>query len=112
MRRQMLTANRGISTDMDWSEHVDEDMEQQLVLWRRHLHAHPELSFQEVKTTALIVDLLEQWGIGYERPLPTGVIATVSGNQPGPTIAVRCDIDALPIREQNTFEFASTIDGC
>ena len=97
---------------MDWSEHVDEDMEQQLVLWRRHLHAHPELSFQEVKTTALIVDLLEQWGIGYERPLPTGVIATVRGNRPGPTIAVRCDIDALPIREQNTFEFASTIDGC
>lgn len=97
---------------MDWSEHVDEELEQQLTLWRRHLHAHPELSFQEVATTALIVDLLDQWGVEYERPLSTGVIATLRGRRPGPTLAVRCDIDALPIREENTFEFASTNDGC
>jgi amidohydrolase len=96
---------------VDWSEHVNEEMVQQLVSWRRHLHAHPELAFQEVETTALIIDLLEQWGIAYERPLATGVIATVRGSKPGPTVAVRCDIDALPIREENTFDFASKVDG-
>jgi amidohydrolase len=96
---------------MDWNEHVDEELEQQLILWRRHLHSHPELSFQEVETTALIVDLLEKWDVPYERPLPTGVIATLRGNRPGPTVAVRCDIDALPINEENTFDFVSVNDG-
>lgn len=96
---------------MDWSENVDEEIEQQLVLWRRHLHAHPELSFEEFETTALIVGLLDDWGVEYERPLPTGVVARIRGSRPGPTVAVRCDIDALPIQEENTFEFASQISG-
>ncbi len=96
---------------MDWIERVDEDLEQQLVLWRRHLHAHPELSFQEHETTALIADLLQQWDIPFERPLATGVVAKIHGAKPGPTVAVRCDIDALPIQEENAFDFASTTPG-
>jgi len=96
---------------MDWVEHVDDDIEQQLILWRRHLHAHPELSFQEYETTALIMDLLQQWDIPFERPLDTGVVATIKGSKPGPTIVVRCDIDALPIDEENTFDFKSTVAG-
>jgi amidohydrolase len=96
---------------MDWSERVDEDVEKQLTIWRRHLHAHPELGFEEHQTTALIVDLLQQWDIPFERPLETGVVARIRGSKPGPTIAVRCDIDALPIQEENTFEFASTSVG-
>ncbi|MHB8614017.1 MAG: M20 metallopeptidase family protein [Candidatus Dormibacteraceae bacterium] len=96
---------------MDWVERVDGDIEQQLILWRRHLHAHPELSFQEHQTTALIVDLLQQWDIPFERPLETGVVAKIRGSKPGPTVVVRCDIDALPIDEENTFEFRSTVAG-
>jgi amidohydrolase len=96
---------------MDWVEQVDDDIEQQLILWRRHLHAHPELSFQEHETTALIADLLQQWDIPFERPLETGVVATIRGSLPGPTVVVRCDIDALPIDEENTFDFKSTIAG-
>lgn len=96
---------------MDWTERVDDEVEQQLVIWRRHLHANPELSFQEHETTALIVDLLKKWDVPFERPLQTGVVGTIRGTKPGPTVAVRCDIDALPILEENDFDFASTTAG-
>lgn len=96
---------------MDWAEHVDEDLESQLVAWRRHLHTNPELSFQEHETTTLIAGLLDEWDIPYDRPLETGVVGHLKGAQPGPTVAVRCDIDALPIQEENTFEFASARAG-
>src|SRR2546427_587241 len=96
---------------MDWAEYVDEDVEKQLVGWRRHLHAHPELSFQEYETSDLIAGLLGDWGVAFERPLDTGVIGKIVGRKPGPTIAVRCDIDALPITEENDIDYVSTIPG-
>ena len=96
---------------MDWGEHVDQELEHRLIGWRRHLHENPELSFEEHETTEFIAGLLEQWGVEYERPLPTGVVAHSRGEQPGPTIALRCDIDALPIDEQNAFDFKSRVPG-
>jgi amidohydrolase len=96
---------------MDWSEHVDEELEGDLVQWRRHLHAHPELSFEEYETTEFVTKLLDEWRIPYERPMPTGVIGHIRGRHPGPTVAVRCDLDALPIDEQNSFEYRSKVPG-
>jgi amidohydrolase len=96
---------------MDWAEFVDEDVERQLVAWRRHLHAHPELSFKEYETTAFIADLLTQWHVPFERPLETGVVAKIVGRKPGPTVAIRCDIDALPIEEENQGDYVSTVPG-
>ena len=96
---------------MDWTERVDDDLLAQLTEWRRHLHANPELSFQEHETTAFISDLLTSWNIPHERPLETGVVAHIKGSKPGPTVAIRCDIDALPITEENDFEFVSTRPG-
>ena len=96
---------------MDWAERVDDDMSDQLTTWRRHLHAHPELGFQEHETTAFIADLLQQWDVPFERPLATGLVASIRGKRPGPTIAVRCDIDALPIHEENNVDYRSTIPG-
>lgn len=96
---------------MDWAERIDEDLEHQIIAWRRHLHANPELSFQEHETTRLITGLMHEWGIPMERPLETGVVARVKGGKAGPTIAVRCDIDALPIQEENAFDFVSTRPG-
>lgn len=74
---------------------------------RRHLHQHPELSFQEHETTQHIIELLEELEIPYERPLETGVIAYLAGNG-SHTVAFRADIDALPIQEQNDIEFKSS----
>jgi amidohydrolase len=96
---------------MDWAEHVDEDTERDLVRWRRHLHENPELSFQEFETTTFVAGSLDEWGIPYDRLLPTGLVGHVVGRHPGPTVAVRCDLDALPIEEENTFEFKSRVSG-
>lgn len=83
-----------------------------MVEWRRHLHAHPELSFEEHETTAFVCDLLRGWGIAPQTPLATGAVASIEGSAPGPTVALRADIDALPIHEQNEFEFASRLSSC
>ena len=96
---------------MNWSARVDGDLEHQMRGWRRHLHAHPEIGFEEHETTKYIVHLLNGWDIACERPLATGVVVRVPGTAPGPTIALRCDIDALPIQEENTFDFASRVPG-
>ncbi|HEX6509414.1 MAG TPA: amidohydrolase [Chloroflexota bacterium] len=97
--------------NMPWSAHVGCDLEQQMRDWRRHLHAYPELGFEEHETTKYIVKLLDAWRIPYEQPLKTGAVAHVHGAAPGPILALRCDIDALPIREENTFDFASHVPG-
>jgi amidohydrolase len=82
------------------------------VLWRRHLHQHPELSFEEQRTAAWIQERLEALpGVTVERPVGTAVVGRLAGARPGPTIAVRADIDALPIEEQTGLPFASRTPG-
>ena len=79
---------------------------------RRDLHAHPELCFEEVRTSDLIARTLENWGIEVHRGLgKTGVVGVIQG-RPGPnTVGLRADIDALPITERNTFAHASRHPG-
>lgn len=85
---------------------------QQVIQWRRHLHQQPELSFQEHKTTAYIASILDELGIGYERVSPTGLIGFIQGNGlTDKSIALRADIDALPIQEENKHGYASQQDG-
>lgn len=79
-----------------------------LTEWRRHLHAHPELSFEEVETTAWLVSRMREWGIPYTCPTPTGLVGIIEGNRPGKTVAVRADIDALPILEETGLPYCST----
>lgn len=84
----------------------------QVVAWRRHLHQHPEVAFQEVETAQFIADTLGAIpGLTVTRPTRTSVVAELRGAHPGPTIAVRADIDALPIHEENDVEYRSTRDG-
>jgi amidohydrolase len=79
---------------------------------RRHLHRHPELSFREFETSATIRSLLEEWGIAYEHPfVETGILAVIRGETPGGRIALRADMDALPIRENSGMAFSSENDG-
>ena len=84
-----------------------------MTAWRRHLHAHPELAFDCVKTAAYVVDRLTEFGVdaihtGIAR---TGVVALIHGREPGPVIGLRADMDALPIPEETGAEYASTVPG-
>lgn len=83
--------------------------------WRRTFHAHPELSFREVETTARIKGLLEEMGYSGLRVgtagIPTGLVAELDTGRPGPCIALRADIDALPIAEQGNPPYRSKNEG-
>ena len=82
-----------------------------LLEWRRHLHSRPELSWQELETTEFILNELKKLGIeDISRPLKTGLVAKIE-NGKGKCVALRADIDALPITEQNTCSYKSQNDG-
>lgn len=83
-----------------------------LVQIRHHLHSYPELSYQEFETSKFIQSKLTEWGIPYKTMATTGVVALVEGkNHSKKTIALRADIDALPITEENDIEYKSKHNG-
>jgi len=89
-----------------------ESLFEQLKIWRRYLHEHPELSFEEVETAKFVVNelkkidnILIETNVGGH-----GVVATLSSGD-GPTIAIRADMDALPIKEENNHSFVSKNEG-
>ncbi|MHB8642796.1 MAG: amidohydrolase [Gaiellaceae bacterium] len=86
---------------------------EQMVEWRRHLHTHPELSFEEHETADFIAGVLAELpGVEVSSPTPTSVLGVLRGGAgDGPTVALRADIDALPIHEENDFAFRSQNDG-
>jgi len=85
---------------------------EEVIKWRRYFHQYPELSFQEEKTAQYVYDTLQTFGnLEISRPTKTSVMARLIGSQPGKVLAIRADMDALPIEEENTFEFASTNPG-
>ncbi|MGG0175605.1 M20 family metallopeptidase [Gottfriedia acidiceleris] len=85
---------------------------EEVIKWRRHFHQYPELSFHEEKTAQYVYDTLQSFGnLEISRPTKTSVMARLIGSQPGKVLAIRADMDALPIEEENTFEFASTNPG-
>jgi amidohydrolase len=88
------------------------DLVAEAVGWRRHLHRHPELSFAEHETAAFVERTLRGFGdvLELERPTATSVVARLA-NGAGPTIALRADLDALPIQEETGLEFASERPG-
>jgi len=83
-------------------------IEQQVIDWRRYFHEHPELSNREVKTGEKIAELLRSFGIEVQHLVAkTGVVGLLKGGLPGPVVALRADIDALPVTERNGLPFAS-----
>ena len=84
------------------------EIEAKVIEWRRHLHQYPELSNREVKTAALVADHLKKLGIEVQTGVAkTGVIGLLKTGKPGPVIALRADMDALPVTERNSLPFAS-----
>ncbi len=93
-------------------EEILRQVKEEVIEWRRHLHQYPELSFQEEKTAQFVFEKLESFGnLELSRPTPTSVMARLIGNKPGKVIAIRADMDALPIQEKNTFPYASKNPG-
>jgi amidohydrolase len=83
-----------------------------VVRWRRHVHAHPELSYQEHETAKFVIDRLQEFGgLEISTPTKTSVVADLVGGRPGPRLALRADMDALPITEETEFDFASQSPG-
>ena len=79
---------------------------------RRHIHAHPELSYKEFNTSALVQEKLKSLGIPFEVKATTGVVGIIKGKNPDKRIiALRADLDALPIREENNVPYKSQNDG-
>lgn len=87
-------------------------IEEDMIQWRRYLHTYPEVSYEEVKTSQFVYDTLQSFGdIEVTRPTRTSVMGRLVGHTPGKTLAIRADMDALPIQEQNDFAYASKNDG-
>ena len=87
-------------------------LQPQLVEWRRHLHQQPELGFKEQLTAQFVAQKLQEWGIEHQTGIAkTGIVATISSDRPGPVLAIRADMDALPIQEENEVPYRSQHDG-
>ena len=83
-------------------------VEPELIQWRRHLHQHPELSNREVETAKYVAERLRSFGLEPQTGIAkTGVVALLKGGRPGPVVALRADMDGLPVREEAAVPFAS-----
>ena len=81
-----------------------------VIEWRRYLHQHPELSNREYQTAQYIADHLKKLGLEVQTGIAkTGVVAILRGGQPGPVVALRADMDALPVKERVDVPFKSTV---
>ncbi|HLR40699.1 MAG TPA: amidohydrolase, partial [Virgibacillus sp.] len=92
---------------------IHENAHKQLINWRRYLHQHPELSFQEHQTAQYITEQLKEFAnIEITHPTETSVMGRLKGKKgAGKTVAIRADIDALPIKEATDHSFKSKVDG-
>ena len=88
------------------------EIEKEIIDNRRYFHKHPELSFKEYNTSKIIVEKLEEIKIPYKNNIAkTGITATIEGREKGKTIALRADMDALPIQETSDVPYKSINDG-
>src|SRR5688572_21089856 len=92
---------------------LSQQYSKEVVGFRRHLHAHPELSYQEYNTVKYVEEQLKSFGITNLKTMATtGLVAEIKGKNPDKkTIALRADMDALPIREANNVPYKSTNEG-
>lgn len=104
----MIFDSESIETVLEMAKAVAPDA----IRLRRQIHQHPELGNQEVKTADLVAETLNSLGIEVLRPVGTSVVGVLKGAQPGKTIALRADMDALPVQELADVPFKSENSGC
>src|SRR3954454_23726800 len=107
----VASPNSGFADTASLEEAVREktaSIEGKLIGWRRDIHQHPELGDQETRTSGIVADHLRSLGLEVRTGVArTGVIAVLKGAKPGPTVALRADMDALPVKEPEGLPFAS-----
>jgi len=87
-----------------------DSLQSQVVAWRRDFHEHPELGNREVRTSGIVADYLRSLGLEVKTGIATtGVVGVLKGGKPGPVIALRSDMDALPVTERTPVPFASKV---
>lgn len=92
----------------DGIEREAKAVEARMIAWRRDIHQHPELGNREFRTSALVAEHLKKLGYDVrEKVAHTGVVAVLVGGKPGPVVALRADMDALPVKEEVDLPFAS-----
>lgn len=97
---------------VSWIQKAAKDQESKAIAWRRDLHQYPELGNAEVRTSKVIADHLRSVGVEVETGVAkTGVIGILKGDKPGPVVALRADMDALPLKENSGLPFASKARG-
>ncbi|MBI5715510.1 MAG: amidohydrolase, partial [Chloroflexi bacterium] len=88
------------------------ELEKEMIARRRDFHKHPELGFQEIRTSGIVAKELNQLGLEVRTGVgKTGVVGLLEGDKPGPTILLRFDMDALPIIEANKTDYVSENSG-
>lgn len=98
-------------TQTDWRATAN-SLREQIIVWRRDFHRHPELAFQEYRSAAVIANSLRDLDYQVQTEVATtGVVALLQGQQPGPVIMLRFDMDALPVSEENNTEYVSRTPG-
>ncbi len=107
MQQTMAQVNPKLQTKLDQQA---KEIQSKVIEWRRHLHQNPELSNRETKTGAYIAEHLKALGLKVQTGVAkTGVVALLETGKPGPVIALRADMDALPVTERNSLPFASKV---
>ncbi len=109
----ILITNTVVAQDFDWHTYIEQrsqELNNQVIEWRRHFHANPELSNREFETAKYIERFLEDLGLEVESGIAhTGVVGVLRGARDTPVVGLRADMDALPIREKPLVPFASTV---
>ncbi|MCW5909675.1 MAG: amidohydrolase [Cyclobacteriaceae bacterium] len=96
---------------IDKVKSLSENIHPEVIQWRRHLHANPELSYEEFNTAAFVAAQLKSFGLAPTPMAGTGLIALIEGKPGKKTVALRADMDALPIEEKNNVPYKSTKPG-
>src|SRR5687767_7220002 len=106
MQAQTARGTNPLAADV---ERLSAELNPQVVAWRRDFHQHPELGNRETRTAKVIADELRKLGFTVTtRVATTGVVGVLKGGRPGPVVALRSDMDALPVTEQGDLPFKST----
>ena len=108
----VFTVKSAKSIDFSQIRSEIRSLQSELVAWRRRLHQKPELGFEEQLTAEFIQHKLKAWNISYQAGIAkTGVVATIDSGSPGKVLAIRADMDALPVQEANEVPYKSQHEG-
>src|SRR6187397_406523 len=105
----LTAAQQPLASEID---RLSAAVEPELIQWRRYLHQNPELSNREVETAKYVVERLKSFGLQPQTGIAkNGVVAVLQGGRPGPVVALRADMDGLPVKEETNVPFASRATG-